>query len=99
MLFDENDGKVKMMPVEVKRVLKDGEVIVESDLRPGESIVSAGVNDLKEGQVVRVLPPVMSQFHEISILSHEVSFALQSDDNGKVTRSLSQHTAFRSLAV
>ena len=42
---------------------------------------------------------VLSQFHEISILSHEVSFALQSDDNGKVTRSLSQHTAFRSLAI
>lgn len=57
-LFDENDGKVRMMPVDVRRVLKDGEVIVESDLRPGESIVSAGVNDLKEGQVVRVLPPV-----------------------------------------
>ncbi|WP_298615325.1 efflux RND transporter periplasmic adaptor subunit [uncultured Odoribacter sp.] len=59
-LFDANDGKVRMMPVDVKRVLKDGEVIVESDLRPGETIVSAGVNDLKEGQVVRVLPPVPS---------------------------------------
>ena len=27
---------------------------------------------------------ILSQFHEINILSHEVSFALQSDDNGKV---------------
>ena len=42
---------------------------------------------------------VLSQFHEISVLSHEVSFALQSDDHGKVAGCLSQHAAFGSLAV
>ena len=42
---------------------------------------------------------ILSQFHEVSILSNEVGFAFQSDDNGKVTGSLSQNATFRSLAV
>ena len=42
---------------------------------------------------------ILSQFHEVGILSYEVGFALQSDDNGKVTGSLSQNAAFRSFTV
>ena len=39
---------------------KDGQVIVEADLSSGTRIVAAGVNGLKEGQKVRLLPPVSS---------------------------------------
>lgn len=49
---------VRMFPVKVRQVTKDGEVIVESDLRPGELVVSAGVHELKEGMKVRALKPV-----------------------------------------
>lgn len=45
-----------MFPVKVRQVTKSGEAIVESELRPGEQIVSAGVNSLKDGQKVRILP-------------------------------------------
>lgn len=55
-LYDQQNGVVKMKKVEVQQLLKDGEVIVKSDLLPGEMIVSAGVNQLKEGQSVRSLP-------------------------------------------
>ena len=40
---------------------------------------------------------ILSQFHKISILSHKVSFTLQSNDNGIVTGSLSQNATFRSI--
>lgn len=49
---------IRMFPVKVRQVTKDGEVVVESDLRPGERVVSAGVHELKEGMKVRVLKPV-----------------------------------------
>ncbi len=48
---------VRKSPVEVYRVLKDGTVIVRAGLQAGDVIVSAGVNTLKEGQQIRVLPP------------------------------------------
>ena len=57
-VYDTAQTTVKMNPVKVVELDKDGQVIVESDLASGTRIVSAGVNDLKEGQVVRVLPPV-----------------------------------------
>ena len=40
---------------------------------------------------------ILSQFHEISILSHKVSFTLQSNDNSTVTGSFSQNATFRSF--
>lgn len=49
---------VRKSPVEVYQVLKDGTVIVSAGLQAGDVIVSAGVNGLKEGQKIRVLPPV-----------------------------------------
>lgn len=48
---------VRKSPVEVYQVLKDGTVIVSARLQAGDVIVSAGVNSLKEGQKVRILPP------------------------------------------
>lgn len=57
-LLDKGAQTVKMVPVKVRQVLKSGETIVESDLRQGEVVISAGVNHLKEGEKVRPLPPV-----------------------------------------
>ena len=50
-----------ILPLEllaVERLTKDGEAIVRSALRKGQTVISAGVNDLKEGQKVKLLPPV-----------------------------------------
>lgn len=55
-LLDADKQTIKMFPVTVRQVTKNGEAIVESELRPGEQIVSAGVNSLKDGQKVRILP-------------------------------------------
>ncbi len=57
-VYDEYHRSVREMPVEVHQWTKDGQVVVKSDLKKGQSVVSAGVNDLKEGQKVRPLPPV-----------------------------------------
>ena len=59
-VYDTAQTTVKMNPVKVVELDKDGQVIVESDLASGTRIVSAGVNGLKEGQKVRLLPPVSS---------------------------------------
>lgn len=57
-LYNEERKTIRSVPVEVKQLSKDGEVIVKSKLRRGQSIVSAGVNDLRDGQKVNPLPPV-----------------------------------------
>lgn len=59
-LVDTEEEVIRRNPVEIKQILKDGKVIVISDLQAGDVIVSAGVNHLKEGQKVRVLPPPSS---------------------------------------
>ena len=59
-LYDEEEEVVNKLPVKVERIMKNGEVIVKSSLERGETIVTAGVNDLKEGQKVKPLPPVPS---------------------------------------
>lgn len=51
---------IRRQTVEVQQVMKDGMVIVSSELQAGDVIVSAGVNSLKEGQKVRILPPPSS---------------------------------------
>lgn len=57
-LFNERDSIVRIMPVEVGQMMKDGLVLVRSDLRNGQKVIAAGVNELKDGQKVRPLPPV-----------------------------------------
>ena len=59
-VYDTAQMTVKMNPVQVVELDKDGQVIVASDLASGTRIVSAGVNGLKEGQKVRLLAPVSS---------------------------------------
>lgn len=57
-LYDDTNSVVRMQPVEVTQVLKDGEAVVKSGLRHGQVIIVAGVNSLREGQQVKLLPPV-----------------------------------------
>lgn len=58
--INEHQQSICKTPVEVRQVLKDGQVVVASRLQIGDQIVSVGVNDLKEGQRVRILPPPSS---------------------------------------
>lgn len=55
-LYDNRNEVIKKTPVEVQQVLKDGGLVVKSNLHKGQTLVSAGVNSLKEGQQVKKLP-------------------------------------------
>ena len=57
-IYREQDSTVLKKEVEIERFDKSGQVWVNGDLERGEVIVSAGVNDLKEGQKVKQLNPV-----------------------------------------
>ena len=57
-LYNEQDETIEPVSVAVERLTKDGEAIVRSALRKVQTVISAGVNDLKEGQKVKLLPPV-----------------------------------------
>lgn len=53
-LYNEQDETIEPVSVAVERLTKDGEAIVRSALRKGQTVISAGVNDLKEGQKVKL---------------------------------------------
>lgn len=57
-LYDEQYGTIQKTPVQIEKINKDGSVLVKSDLRRGQTVISAGVNDLKDGQKVKPLPPI-----------------------------------------
>lgn len=58
-VYDGDKETVRSQPVEVQRLSKDGWAVVRcAALRRGQSVVSAGVAGLKEGQKVKPLPPV-----------------------------------------
>lgn len=57
-LYNPQDSLVNLIPVQVRQVTKDGTAIIHSGLQRGQTVISAGVNDLKEGEKVRLLPPV-----------------------------------------
>lgn len=57
-LYNSQDSLITLTPVDVQQILKDGTAIVRSELKRGQTIIAAGVNDLKEGEKVRLLPPV-----------------------------------------
>lgn len=56
-LYDDLDHSVYKTPVEVQQLTKDGSALVRSDLRRGQQVICAGVNELKEGEEVKLLPP------------------------------------------
>lgn len=56
-LYDEQNQTVRRLNVQIQQIRKDGTVWVQSALRQGQKVISAGVNDLKEGQRVKLLPP------------------------------------------
>lgn len=49
---------VQLRTVNLIQIKKDGSVVVDAGIRPGEIVVSAGVNSLHEGMEVRILPAV-----------------------------------------
>ena len=53
----EPEQTIQKIAVQVVQLHKDGRAWIKSPLQKGQVIVSAGVNDLKEGQKVRSLPP------------------------------------------
>ena len=57
-VFVPESKAVTCRKVGVKEILKDGRVVVESGVAPGEIVVTAGVNKLKEGAKVDLLKPV-----------------------------------------
>lgn len=57
-LYQPQDSVVNLTPVQVRQVTKDGVAIIHSGLQHGQTVISAGVNNLKEGEKVRLLPPV-----------------------------------------
>lgn len=57
-LYDTGDRTIHKTPVKVEQITRAGDVLVRSELRKGQIIISAGVNDLKDGQKVNPLSPV-----------------------------------------
>lgn len=57
-VYDPAKQVVGKRPVQLKKLLRTGEVIVSEGLKPGEIVVSAGVHSLKEGMSVELLKPV-----------------------------------------
>ena len=57
-VFVPESKTVTCRKVGVKEILKDGRVVVESGVAPGEIVVTAGVHKLKEGTKVDLLKPV-----------------------------------------
>ena len=57
-VFVPESKTVTCREVGVKEILKDGRVVVESGVAPGEIVVTAGVHKLKEGAKVDLLKPV-----------------------------------------
>lgn len=56
-VYDPGKRTVVRRVVGLKRLLRNGEVIVSEGLKPGEIVVSAGVHSLKEGMQVELLKP------------------------------------------
>ena len=57
-VLDTTQHIIHRLPVKVEQLSKDGSAMVKSELRMGQVVISAGVNELKEGQQVKSLPPV-----------------------------------------
>jgi multidrug efflux pump subunit AcrA (membrane-fusion protein) len=70
-LIDEANSTVKAIPVQLGSALPDELISIEG-LQPGQLIVSAGVQRLKEGQTIR-LTETLPSTSKISSLSAQVS--------------------------
>lgn len=57
-LYDDLDQSIYKTPVQVEQLNKDGNVLIRSELRKGQKVISAGVNTLKDKQKVKLLPAV-----------------------------------------
>ena len=59
-VYDKENKIVSARTITLMEVKTNGTVVVSDGLKPGEIIVSAGVNSLEEGQSVELLPTVTS---------------------------------------
>ena len=59
-IYDAKEQAVQKTKVDVEQINKEGTVLVKSNLKAEQMIVSAGVNGLKEGQKVKPLPQASS---------------------------------------
>ncbi len=57
-VYDSNTHQINSRKIELIEIKRNGKVTVSSGLKPGEIIVSAGVNSLKENQKVKVIEPI-----------------------------------------
>lgn len=55
--YNPADSVIRLVPVSIITIKNSGEAIIESSLKNNEQVISAGVNNLKEGEKVRPLPP------------------------------------------
>jgi RND family efflux transporter MFP subunit len=57
-VYDKASETFSARSVKISKILKDGTVVIFSGLSRGETVVSAGVHSLKEGEKVKLLPAV-----------------------------------------
>lgn len=59
-VYDKEYQNVRLRNVRLSEILTDGTVVVSEGLKAGETVVSAGVHSLTEGENVRLLPEASS---------------------------------------
>jgi RND family efflux transporter MFP subunit len=57
-VYDPVTETVATREITLTEILKDGRAVVSAGLQAGELVVTAGIHSLKEGQKVKLLPPV-----------------------------------------
>lgn len=57
-IWDQENETVTARPVRLSQILTDGTAVVSSGLKAGEIILTAGIHSVKEGERVRLIPPV-----------------------------------------
>lgn len=59
-VYNADKGTVNKRTITVSEILTDGKAVISSGLQEGDLVVTAGIHSIKEGQKVRVIPPVSS---------------------------------------
>lgn len=58
LVYIYQDGTIEQRTIHISEIMKDGTAIIEGAVKAGETIVTAGVHTLKNGQKVELLKPV-----------------------------------------
>jgi len=59
-VYNNSTQSVEIRPVNVSEILRDGKAVISEGLSVGETVVTAGVHVLRQGEKVRLLPAVSS---------------------------------------